>query len=66
MRNTHSAVVLRTSNYPKLFDAHLETTISPTLAEKTDREWDEEITFIIEFKKIYQKKQLMKYRASSL
>ncbi|CDL17278.1 hypothetical protein [Klebsiella pneumoniae IS46] len=44
----------------------METTISPTLAEKTDREWDEEITFIIEFKKIYQKKQLMKYRASSL
>ena len=35
----------------RLFDAHLETTISPTLAEKTDREWDEEITFIIEFKK---------------
>ncbi len=35
----------------RLFDAHQESLITQTLAEKTDREWDEEITFIIEFKK---------------
>lgn len=42
----------------RIFDIHLEPSISPTLAEKTDKEWDEEITFIIEFKKCLSKETI--------
>ena len=35
----------------RIFDVEQEESILPTVAELTDREWNEEVTFIIAFKK---------------
>lgn len=42
----------------RLFDTHVEISLSPTIIEKTDNEWNKEITFIIEFKKSLQKEKI--------
>lgn len=38
----------------RIFNVHPEQSLQPTVAEVTDREWDEEVTFIIAFKKNLQ------------